>query len=90
MSTLKKFAGQTLIYGLSTIIARLFNFVLTPIFVKKYPTAVYGIFTTVYAWAAILNAIIAFGRVVGDGRYYAMLTDIVVDPDFQGQGLGKY
>jgi len=34
--------------------------------------------------------IIAFGRVVGDGRYYAMLADIVVDPDFQGNGLGKY
>ena len=36
------------------------------------------------------DQIIAFGRVVGDGRYYAMLADIVVDPDFQGQGLGKY
>lgn len=36
------------------------------------------------------NQIIAFGRVVGDGRYYALLADIVVDPDFQGQGLGKY
>ena len=34
--------------------------------------------------------IIAFGRVVGDGRYYAMLADIVVDPDYQGMGLGKY
>ncbi|MET0572210.1 MAG: GNAT family N-acetyltransferase [Pedobacter agri] len=34
--------------------------------------------------------IIAFGRVVGDGRYYAMLADIVVDPDYQGKGLGKY
>jgi GNAT superfamily N-acetyltransferase len=36
------------------------------------------------------EVIIAFGRVVGDGRYYAMLADIVVDPDYQGQGLGKY
>lgn len=36
------------------------------------------------------DQIIAFGRVVGDGRYYAMLADIVVDPDYQGQGLGKY
>ena len=36
------------------------------------------------------DQIIAFGRVVGDGRYYAMLADIVVDPDFQGQGIGKY
>lgn len=36
------------------------------------------------------DRLIAFGRVVGDGRYYAMLADIVVDPDYQGQGLGKY
>lgn len=69
MSTLKKFAGQTLIYGLSTIIARLFNFVLTPIFVNRFPTAIYGIFTTVYAWAAILNAIIAFGMETTFFRY---------------------
>ncbi|HLT42547.1 MAG TPA: oligosaccharide flippase family protein [Sphingobacteriaceae bacterium] len=69
MSTLKKFAGQTLIYGLSTVIARLFNFVLTPLFVKKYPAGVYGIFTTVYAWAAILNAIIAFGMETTFFRY---------------------
>ena len=69
MSTLKKFAGQTLIYGLSTIIARLFNFVLTPILVKKYPAAIYGVFTTVYAWAAILNAIIAFGMETTFFRY---------------------
>jgi GNAT superfamily N-acetyltransferase len=34
--------------------------------------------------------IIAFGRVVGDGRYYAILADIVVDPNYQGFGLGKY
>lgn len=36
------------------------------------------------------DRIIAFGRVVGDGRYYAILADIVVDPEYQGQGLGKY
>ncbi|QNK61424.1 GNAT family N-acetyltransferase [Pedobacter sp. PAMC26386] len=35
------------------------------------------------------DQIIAFGRVVGDGRYYAVMADIVVDPDFQGNGLGK-
>lgn len=61
MSVLKKFAGQTLIYGLSTIIARLLNFVLTPLFVNKYTTAVYGIFTKMYAWSAMVNALLAFG-----------------------------
>ncbi|TCC89090.1 GNAT family N-acetyltransferase [Pedobacter frigiditerrae] len=44
--------------------------------------------TTIFVFEG--DKIIAFGRVVGDGRYYAMLADIVVDPDFQGQGLGKY
>lgn len=44
--------------------------------------------TTIFIFKG--EQIIAFGRVVGDGRYYAMLADIVVDPDYQGQGLGKY
>ena len=36
------------------------------------------------------DLIIAFGRTVDDGRYYALLADIVVDPAYQGNGLGKY
>jgi GNAT superfamily N-acetyltransferase len=35
------------------------------------------------------DKIIAFGRSIDDGRYYAQLGDIIVDPDFQGNGLGK-
>jgi len=33
--------------------------------------------------------LIGFGRTIDDGRYYAMLGDVIVDPDFQGNGLGK-
>jgi GNAT superfamily N-acetyltransferase len=44
--------------------------------------------TTIFIYEE--DQIIAFGRVIGDGRYYAMLADIVVDPAHQGQGLGKY
>ncbi|WP_316820662.1 GNAT family N-acetyltransferase [Pedobacter gandavensis] len=36
------------------------------------------------------DQLIAFGRTIDDGRYYAILADIIVDPDFQGNGLGKY
>lgn len=61
MSTLKKFAGQTAIYGVSTVISRFLNFVLTPIYVGLYPAKVYGIFTTLYSWASILNAVLSFG-----------------------------
>ncbi len=34
--------------------------------------------------------VIGFGRTVDDGKYYAMLADIVVDPDYQGEGMGSF
>jgi len=33
--------------------------------------------------------IIGFGRAISDGRYYAILADIVVDPNYQGKGIGR-
>ncbi|WP_026897772.1 oligosaccharide flippase family protein [Daejeonella oryzae] len=69
MSTLRKFAGQTIIYGASTIIARLLNFILTPIFTRIYPAKVYGIFTYMYSWASMLNAVLAFGMETTFFRY---------------------
>ncbi len=69
MSNLKKFAGQTAIYGVSTIIARLLNFILTPIYVKLYDAKVYGIFTYIYSWASMLNAVLAFGMETTFFRY---------------------
>lgn len=35
------------------------------------------------------NEIIGFGRTTDDGKYYAMLVDIVVDPKYQKKGIGK-
>lgn len=69
MSALRKFATQTAIYGLSTIIARLINFVLTPLFVRQFPTTVYGVFTQLYGWAAMINAVLAFGMETTFFRY---------------------
>ena len=69
MSTLKRFAGQTAIYGLSTILSRLLNFLLTPIYIRLYNAKVYGIFTYLYSWASMLNAILAFGMETTFFRY---------------------
>ncbi|HMS63923.1 MAG TPA: GNAT family N-acetyltransferase [Ignavibacteria bacterium] len=33
--------------------------------------------------------VIGFGRSVDDGRYYANIVDVIVDPDFQGQRFGQ-
>ncbi len=32
--------------------------------------------------------LVGFGRTVDDGKYYALLVDIVVDPAYQGRGIG--
>lgn len=69
MSVFKKFLGDTAIYGLSTIISRLFNFILTPIFVKVFAPAVYGIFTKMYSYVSIANAVLAFGMETTYFRY---------------------
>lgn len=69
MSSVKKFAGQTAIYGISTVVSRVLNFFLTPVYVRVYPAKAYGIFTTMYSWASMLNAILAFGMETTFFRY---------------------
>ncbi|MBK0382714.1 polysaccharide biosynthesis C-terminal domain-containing protein [Pedobacter sp. SD-b] len=69
MSTIKKFAGETAIYGVSTIASRILNFFLTPIYTKVYSRAVYGIFTEMYSYASILNALLSFGMETTFFRY---------------------
>src|SRR4051812_14364521 len=69
MSVFKKFLGDTAVYGLSTIISRLFNFILTPIFTRVFAPSVYGIFTKMYSYVSILNAVLAFGMETTYFRY---------------------
>ncbi|GKU83128.1 GNAT family N-acetyltransferase [Niallia sp. NCCP-28] len=33
--------------------------------------------------------LIAFGRMISDGVYQALICDVMVDPGYQGKGLGK-
>lgn len=35
------------------------------------------------------DKIIGFGRSVDDGKYYALLVDVVVQPEYQSKGIGK-
>lgn len=71
MSVIKKFLGQTAVYGLSTVLSRLFSFILTPLFTKVYPTHVYGVFTKLYSYASLINAVLAFGM---ESTYFRYLN----------------
>jgi len=75
LSVYKKFAGQTLVYGLSTIFSRLFNFILTPIYTGVFATGVYGIFTTLFAYASMINVVLTFGMETTFFRYLNKYED---------------
>jgi O-antigen/teichoic acid export membrane protein len=69
LSAIKKFAGQTAIYGFSSVVTRFLNFFLTPVYVGLYSPKVYGIFSVMYSWASMLNALLAFGMETTYFRY---------------------
>ena len=75
MSTAKKFAGQTAIYGLSTIIQRLLSSLLTPLYTGAYLPKVYSIFSTMFSYASILQAVLAFGMETTFFRYLNKFPD---------------
>ncbi len=69
MSTAKKFAGQTAVYGISTIAGRVLTFFLTPVYTRAYAAGTYGILTTMFSYVSILNAVMAFGMETTFFRY---------------------
>jgi len=75
LSTAKKFAKQTAIYGLSTIITRSLFFILTPIYVGLLTAKVYGIFTKMYSWSSLLTSVLSFGMETTFFRYINKYQD---------------
>ena len=63
MANLKSLAKDTVIYGLSSIMARFINYLLVPIQTAKFNAAggQYGIITNVYAYVALLIIILTYG-----------------------------
>ncbi|MBL4624197.1 MAG: GNAT family N-acetyltransferase [Flavobacteriales bacterium] len=57
----------------------------------KEPKDVENSFTTssITCFMKKENEIIGFGRTVDDGKYYALLVDIVIHPNYRAQGIGK-
>ncbi len=61
MSQLKKLAGETAIYGLSSVAGRLLNYLLVPLYTAVFLPAEYGVVTELYAYVAFLNILYVFG-----------------------------
>jgi O-antigen/teichoic acid export membrane protein len=61
MGLLKKLAGQSAIYGISSILGKTINFLLVPLYTGYLPKEDLGSFTMLYALIAFLNVIFTFG-----------------------------
>ncbi len=61
MSSLKKLASQTAVYGLSTIIGRTINFMLVPLHTALFSKADFGTQSEMYGYVAFFNVILLYG-----------------------------
>ena len=61
MNPLKQLAGQTAIYGLSSIVGRLLNYLLVPLYTRYFLPEEYGVVTELYAYVAFLVIILTYG-----------------------------
>jgi len=59
---IKRLLGQTAVYGLSSIIGRLLNYLLVPLYTYVFADpADYGVVSELYAWVAFLIVLLTFG-----------------------------
>ena len=66
---IKKLAGQTAIYGLSSIIGRFLNYLLTPLWTGLFSAEQFGIITEMYAYVAFLVVMLTYGMETAYFRY---------------------
>jgi O-antigen/teichoic acid export membrane protein len=67
----RKLAGQTIIYGMGTIVPRFLHYaVLTPFYTRIFlDTRDYGVVTELYAWMVLLLVILTYGMETGFFRF---------------------
>ncbi|MBL0742325.1 lipopolysaccharide biosynthesis protein [Chryseolinea lacunae] len=61
MSKLKRLAGETVLYGLGSIVPRFLNFLLVPLHTNAFSPEQYGVLSKLLAYVAVLNVIFTFG-----------------------------
>ena len=71
MHPIKRLASETAIYGLSSIVGRVLNYLLVPFYTSIFCPAEYGVITEFYAYAAFLNILYTYGMETAYFRFAA-------------------
>ncbi len=73
---LSKLAGQTAIYGLSSIVGRLLNYLLTPLLTRVFTEGQYGVITEWYSYSGFLLVLFVYGMETAFFRYIRQAQDM--------------
>ncbi len=60
---------DTAIYGVSSIIGRILNWGLVPLYTRLFPSEEYGIVTNIYAYVAVVLVVLIYGMETGFFRF---------------------
>jgi len=69
LSSIKKLAGQTAIYGASSIIGRFLNYLLVPLHTALFMKSQYGVITEMYSYVSFLAVMLMYGMETAYFRY---------------------
>ncbi|MGM0546506.1 MAG: lipopolysaccharide biosynthesis protein [Bacteroidota bacterium] len=69
MKKLRELLSDTLIYGISSVLARFIGYLLVPLHTDVFSTSQYGVVSLVYAGLAFLNVVFTFGMESAYLRY---------------------
>jgi len=73
---IRKLLGQTAIYGLSSVVGRLLNYLLVPLYTAVFADpADYGVVSELYAWVAFLVVFLTFGMETAFFRFIQTASD---------------
>jgi len=97
VTNIRALASQTAIYGLSSIVGRLINYLLVPLYTRIFFTNEYGVVSELYAYFTFLNIMFLYGmetaffRFSSDNEnpkkvYNTILTAVL----FSTIGLGSF
>lgn len=70
MSSIKRLAGQTAIYGVPSILGRILNYLLVPFYTRVFLPEAYGTVNVFYAYAAFLMVMLTYGMETAFFRFY--------------------
>jgi O-antigen/teichoic acid export membrane protein len=69
MNPLRQLASQTAIYGLSSIVGRLLNYLLVPLHTRVFAPEAFGVVTEMYSYVAFLLVVLTYGFETAFFRY---------------------